>query len=210
MPWRGPVAGARTRASDGGGWGGGPSRLSRWQRGLDHSMRPAKVGLVGRVGVIRGAGGSRNQLLPIGDSSSAGQGPLQDDKGRVAGITCRRGGGVRGQKNGCVPKTDVQFRAPMSFLSRGNNFSDVGGGWVRRRSPGCHSAPPPPQIPRPCANPPPPPSVTVPNGLTQCYGVIFEVAGAGGRSGAAVVRTDANACPLPAHTPRWSSRRRGP
>ena len=58
------------------------------------------------------------------------------------------GGGQRPEKKVCVSKIDLQFRALLMnfiFFSRGT-VSDVGGvgGWLRRRSPGCHSALPPP------------------------------------------------------------------
>ena len=60
-----------------------------------------------------------------------------------------RGGGVRGQKQVCAPEINPQVRAPLiNFIFfRGRSFLVcVGGvGEVRRRSPGCHSAPPRPQ-----------------------------------------------------------------
>ena len=90
--------------------------------------------------------------------------PTQHAKGRTGdcpgpcketttrGIVTRGGGGgggVRGQRKVCVPKFDLQFRAPLiNVLSypRKNFVMWVGGWGVRRKSPGCHSSPP---LPRP-------------------------------------------------------------
>ena len=53
-------------------------------------------------------------------------------------------GGLEAQKKVCVPKIDLQFRAPLInciFFLR-NNFLLQVSGWVRRRSPGYHFPPP--------------------------------------------------------------------
>ena len=61
----------------------------------------------------------------------------------------RGGRGVRGQKQVCVPKIDLQFQGPlMNFIFfLGKHFLMRVGRGVRRRSPGCHSAPPYPPPP---------------------------------------------------------------
>ena len=56
------------------------------------------------------------------------------------------GDGSEAKKNFCVPKIDVQFRAPLIIFisSPRKNFLMWVGGWARQRNPGCHSATPPP------------------------------------------------------------------
>ena len=67
--------------------------------------------------------------------------------GLVATMTYTPGGGGGGSeaKKKVVPKIDLQIRAPLMnfifFLRK--IFLMWVGGWVRRRSPGCHAAPPP-------------------------------------------------------------------
>ena len=55
-------------------------------------------------------------------------------------------GWVRSPKKVCAPKIALQFRAPLInfnfFLRNDFRMWVVGGGWVTRRSPGCHSPPP--------------------------------------------------------------------
>ena len=54
------------------------------------------------------------------------------------------GGWVRGQKKVCVPKIDLQVRAPLiNFIFFEEKFSDVGG-WVGQpKSRGANLTPPP-------------------------------------------------------------------
>ena len=53
------------------------------------------------------------------------------------------GGGGQRPKKVCVPKIDLQFWGPLiHFIFFRRKISGVRG-WVRRRSPGCHSAPAP-------------------------------------------------------------------